>query len=118
MNNPKDVPASVVRDDSVDSIDFRTSVIPIGVRLENKAEDAGRLALSRDDWRILFLLLTKNIGGVRAVDESNSLQLLARLAGAAVRWCDRTKLECRPQIVDPWVEKPTYDDDDVSTEGV
>lgn len=102
----------MVDESDLDGIDFAQSALPLGVRLARKEDEGPVLALDAQDWAVLRKLLTMPIQiyetgeRVRAVDESNALQMLARWAGAAVKWYARSETIARGQAVEPWTEEP------------
>ena len=109
QNDDVKVPLGTVQDSDVHKINWSEVSVPIGARLARKEDEGGWLALSRDDWEVLHVLLTRNIGGSRAVDESTGLQHLARISTSVMAWYDRTKTVARPDNFEPYVERPYAD---------
>lgn len=103
---------TMVDESDLDLVDFSQSALPLGVRLARKEDEGPVLALDAQDWAVLRKLLTTPLPiyetgeKVRAVDESNSLQMLARWAGAAVKWYAKKGVVSRSQVVEPWTEEP------------
>jgi len=110
-NNVEAKGVMMVSQDDLKELDYASNVLLMGVRLPRKDDEGPILSLSLMDWTILYRLLTSKIpleegGSIRAVDESNSLQLLARYARGAVEWYTRTGVVPRPDSpVDAWEEK-------------
>lgn len=91
---------SNVESEDLPTIDFRKCSLPIGVRLENRADDQQWLALSEADLRILHCILTSHVRtagfmGI-ATEDSPQLEKLAGFAMTAATWMMKNDIKSRP----------------------
>lgn len=89
----------------------RTMCLPLGCRLETKEADQHWLAFDREDWKLLYGLLTKAIPVVSepvygtpvigytlpGASASHALEALAEFALIASKWCETNMPMPRPE---------------------
>jgi hypothetical protein len=73
---------SAARENELHLVNFRKTALSIGIELDGNAP---WMEFSADDLQVLYTLLTKKIGDVAAIDESDMLRMLASWCAQACR---------------------------------